>query len=302
MDNLLSIVLSLLPDLILIVVGGVISKRMTPDIWAGIDRLNFLVLFPALLFISASARPIAIAEIASVGVGVWAIIGIGFGFGLLLRPWGPASFLDFAGTWQTAWRFNTAIAFVAASTMPAAVSGLLPVAIGLAVPVANVLAVGALSRGRGGWKSRLIAIATNPFLLASLAGIFIGLSGIALPKVPVQALSRLSEAAVPMALLSIGAAMDWKAVFRLDRFYGGLNAIKLLVLPFAVWIAGPHLTDDTALVALLIVFAALPTASAAHILAGAFGADRRAPSILIAQSTLLSCVTLPLWIAVALRL
>lgn len=302
MDNLLSIVLSLLPDLILIVLGGVISKRITPDIWAGIDRLNFLVLFPALLFISASARPIAIAEIASVGVGVWAIIGIGFGFGLLLRPWGPASFLDFAGTWQTAWRFNTAIAFVAASTMPAAVSGLLPVAIGLAVPVANVLAVGALSRGRGGWKSRLIAIATNPFLLASLAGIFIGVSGIALPKVPVQALSRLSEAAVPMALLSIGATMDWKAVFRLDRFYGGLNAIKLLVLPFAVWIAGPYLTDDTALVALLIVFAALPTASAAHILAGAFGADRRAPSILIAQSTLLSCVTLPLWIAVALRL
>ena len=302
MDNLLSIVLSLLPDLILIVLGGVISKRITPDIWAGIDRLNFLVLFPALLFISASARPIAIAEIASVGVGVWAIIGIGFGFGLLLRPWGPASFLDFAGTWQTAWRFNTAIAFVAASTMPAAVSGLLPVAIGLAVPVANVLAVGALSRGRGGWKARLIAIATNPFLLASLAGIFIGVSGIALPKVPVQALSRLSEAAVPMALLSIGATMDWKAVFRLDRFYGGLNAIKLLVLPFAVWIAGPYLTDDTALVALLIVFAALPTASAAHILAGAFGADRRAPSILIAQSTLLSCVTLPLWIAVALRL
>lgn len=302
MDNLLSIVLSLLPDLILIVLGGVISKRITPDIWAGIDRLNFLVLFPALLFISASARPIAIAEIASVGVGVWAIIGIGFGCGLLLRPWGPASFLDFAGTWQTAWRFNTAIAFVAASTMPAAVSGLLPVAIGLAVPVANVLAVGALSRGRGGWKARLIAIATNPFLLASLAGIFIGVSGIALPKVPVQALSRLSEAAVPMALLSIGATMDWKAVFRLDRFYGGLNAIKLLVLPFAVWIAGPYLTDDTALVALLIVFAALPTASAAHILAGAFGADRRAPSILIAQSTLLSCVTLPLWIAVALRL
>jgi len=52
----------------------------------------------------------------------------------------------------------------------------------------------------------------------------------------------------------------------------------------------------------MIVFAALPTASAAHILAGAFGADRRAPFMLIAQSTLLSCITLPLWIAVALRL
>lgn len=302
MDNLFPVVLSLLPDLILIGLGGVISKRIAPDIWAGIDRLNFLVLFPALLFVSASVRPIAISEIASVGVGVWTVMGLGFGLGLLLRSWGPASFLDFAGTWQTAWRFNTAIAFVAASAMPAAVSGIMSVAIGLAVPVANVLAVGALSRGRGGWKSRLIAIATNPFLLASLAGISVGLSGVALPKVPVQALSRLSEAAVPMALLSIGATMDWKAVLRLDRFCSGLNAIKLLILPFAVWIVAPHLTDDAALVALMIVFAALPTASAAHILAGAFGADRRAPSMLIAQSTLLSCLTLPLWIAVALRL
>lgn len=62
MDNLLSIILSLLPDLILIGLGGVISKRLTPDIWAGIDRLNFLVLFPALLFVSASVRPIAISE------------------------------------------------------------------------------------------------------------------------------------------------------------------------------------------------------------------------------------------------
>ena len=70
----------------------------------------------------------------------------------------------------------------------------------------------------------------------------------------------------------------------------------------AIWTAAPHLTDDAALIALMIVFAALPTASAAHILAGAFGADRRAPFMLIAQSTLLSCITLPLWIAVALRL
>ena len=50
------------------------------------------------------------------------------------------------------------------------------------------------------------------------------------------------------------------------------------------------------LIATLLVFAALPTASAAHVLASAFGADRERVATIIAQSTLLSGITLPLWI------
>jgi hypothetical protein len=57
-------------------------------------------------------------------------------------------------------------------------AALMSVAIGLAVPVANLLAVGALSRERGaGLKCALYMIAFNPFLLASVAGVLVGLSG-----------------------------------------------------------------------------------------------------------------------------
>ena len=45
--------------------------------------------------------------------------------------------------------------------------------------------------------------------------------------------------------------------------------------------------------------APLPTASAAHILAAGFGADRKLAAMLIAQTTLLSAITLPVWMAVA---
>lgn len=47
---------------------------------------------------------------------------------------------------------------------------------------------------------------------------------------------------------------------------------------------------------MLVLFAALPTASAAHVLAAGFGANRELVATLIAQSTLLSAATLPLWI------
>ncbi len=48
-----------------------------------------------------------------------------------------------------------------------------------------------------------------------------------------------------------------------------------------------------------MLFAALPTASAAHVLAAGFGANRELVATLIAQSTLLSAATLPVWITVA---
>jgi malonate transporter and related proteins len=48
----------------------------------------------------------------------------------------------------------------------------------------------------------------------------------------------------------------------------------------------------------LTIFAALPTASAAHVLASAYGADRENVATLIAQSTLLGCLTLPFWLMV----
>lgn len=111
-----------------------------------------------------------------------------------------------------------------------------------------------------------------------------------------EALVKLGQAAVPMALLSISASVNWRALARMDRFEAALNAIKLLFLPGATLTGttllglghGPSLT--------LTVFAALPTASAAHVLASAYGADRERVATVIAQSTVLGCVTLPLWL------
>ena len=57
------------------------------------------------------------------------------------------------------------------------------------------------------------------------------------------------------------------------------------------------LDAEPALAQVLTMFAALPTASAAHVLASAFGADRMRAATAVAQSTLLSALTLPLWIS-----
>lgn len=296
----LSVFIGLLPSFLLVGLGGVVRKRLSENAWQGLDRLNFEILFPALLFVAAASRPIEPAKVVVMAPAVWTVLIAGLALGWAVRRAGPARFLDFAGAWQVSWRFNTALGLVAVSLLSRGGAVEMAVAVGMGVPVANLFAVTALSRGGTmGLGQTLAKIALNPFLLASLAGVTFGLMGWALPRAVMAPIEMLARAAIPIALLSIGATMNWGALARLNRFSGAICAIKLLALPAVALCLGLAFQLDPAIAATLVVFAALPTASAAHVLASAFGADRQLVATLIAQTTLISALTLPLWIAVA---
>jgi predicted permease len=295
-----AILTGLIPSFLMVILGGLVRKRLSENAWQGLDKLNFEILFPALLFVAASGRPIAVSQVASIAPLAWAILVAGLLFGYLARPFGPAKFLDFAGCWQTAWRFNTALGFVAIGALSGGDAAIFAVVVGMAVPMANVFAVAGLSRdGQLGLWGTLRRVALNPFLLASLGGVIVALTGLKIPAPVMAPLELLAQAAIPVALISIGATMNWGALARLDRFTGILNGTKLMVLPALV--SGTALLTGAQgpLVQVLIVFAALPTASAAHVLAAGFGADRKMVATLIAQTTLLSAATLPIWILIA---
>lgn len=294
------IFLGLLPSFLLVGLGGVLRKRLSEKAWQGLDRLNFEILFPALLFMAASSRPIELSKVAVIGPAVWAILLAGLLLGWLARPFGPARFLDFAGAWQVGWRFNTAVGLVAVELLSRGSMAEMAVAVGMAVPVANLFAVAGLSRGGAmGLAATIRKIALNPFLVASLGGVIFGIMGWRLPGPIFAPLDMLARAAIPVALLSIGATMNWSALARLDQFNGAICAIKLVALPALALGASLALGFDPAIGTVLVLFAALPTASAAHVLASAFGANRELVATLIAQTTLLSAISLPIWITLA---
>lgn len=294
--------ITLLPDLLLLLGGGCLKRTLPPAGWQGIDRLNFYLLFPALIFISALASPPTGSDLLIMGSGVWGLMGLACGLAWLVRCWGPEKFVDFAGMWQTAWRFNTAFAMVVVQALPAEYRGLMSIAIGLAVPVANILAVLALTRGQqlSVWRT-VQQVLTNPFLLASVAGIGCAILGWRMPEPVMIALEKLAVAAVPLALLSIGAAINWRALLTLSRFEVALHSIKLLILPLTMLLIGILFTLATGPVIVLMVFAAMPTASAAHVLAAVYGADKEKVAKVIAQSTLLGCLMVPVWLAIISR-
>lgn len=295
----LSVFLGLLPSFLLVGLGGLVRGRLSANAWQGLDRLNFEILFPALLFVAASGRPIDLSKVAVIGPAVWSILMAGLLLGWLVRPLGPERSLDFAGVWQVSWRFNTAVGLIAVELLSRGSMAEMAVAVGMAVPVANLFAVSGLSRGGAlGIGTTIRKVALNPFLLASLGGVLFGIMGWKLP-VPVAApLEMLARAALPVALLSIGATMNWRALAKLDPFTSAICAIKLVFLPVLALVGSLMFGLDAATASVLILFAALPTASAAHVLASAFGADREMVATLIAQTTMLSAFSLPVWIAI----
>jgi predicted permease len=293
------VLIALLPDFALILLGVILRRQLNATVWQGIDRLNYLILFPALIFMATLGRVPTMADLLLIGPGVWAIMGLGVTLGWLARPLGPKKFLDFAGVWQCCWRFNTALGFVAIQGFPDEYRAILSIAVGLAIPVANVLAVAGLSRGNAmSFPQMIRQILLNPFFIASLTGLTFSVISFSPPDLVLAPFERLSQAALPIAMVSIGAALRIEALARLDPFRLSVNAIRLLVLPGVTFVVTGVLGVEEAYRTVLVVFAALPSASAAHVLASVFGADREAVATVIAQTTFLGVVTLPMWLVV----
>lgn len=293
------VALAVLPDLALIVLGASLRRALADDVWRGLDKLCFLVLLPALIFTSIAGREINPADLSVVAPAAALIVLAGLALGAAMRPLSGASFLDFSGVWQTAWRFNTALALVAAQALSDAHLALMAIAVGVAIPIANVLAVAALSHGGAlRWEATLRAIALNPFFLASAGGLAVALSGVDAPMALSAPLERVAEAAAPVALICVGAALSLRALAAPQAALLGLTAVKLLLLPAATFAMTMGLGAAPVEAATLTVFAALPTSTSSHVLAAAFGADRDPVATLTAQSTALGCLTLPLWLTI----
>jgi malonate transporter and related proteins len=295
-----AVLLALLPDAVTIGIGVSMARAIPAPAWAALDRLAFHVLFPALIFQAAAARVPRLEDLLVMGGGACAITLMGFVLGLALRPLAKGRFVDFAGAWQTSYRFNSALGLAVVQVLPGEAPALMTVAIAVGVPLSNLLAVSALSRGSAATPREIgLALVSNPLLIASLSGLFTGIMGISLPGVLDETLTGLAAAAVPLALLSVGASLDWRTLAGTGRFAVALCFVKLLVLPGTVLLVARLLGLAPDATAVLTLFAALPAATVSQVLASAYGAERALVSGAIARSTLLACLTVPLWLALA---
>lgn len=294
------------PLFLLILLGAALGWARQPggDFWPGMERLIYFLLFPAMLVATLATADVSQVPVVRVAVVLLGAMGL---FGALL--WGLKGWLRlepaaFTSAFQGSLRFNTYVGVAGAAALHGGPGATVAaVALALMVPVVNILCVASFiaagTLGPSSLGKSLAALARNPLILACLLGIGLNVGGIGLPGWSQASVELLGRAALPLGLVAVGVALRPAALLRLDRGVWITNLIKLVLMPalvlgLAVVLALDPVSRDVAL-----LFAALPTATSAYILARQLGGDAEMMAALITGQTLLAMLSLPLWLRLA---
>lgn len=290
--------LLLVPDFSLILIGWLLVRYSPFDraFWAGVERLVYFVLFPALLLQSTNSAVFDFSSTsAMLGLALLVIAsGMAGGYAVkwVLRP----DSLSFASGVQTAFRFNSYIGLALASRLGGSEGlALMAVIVGCTVPLCNVAAVWALARhGETAlWKE----LARNPLILATAGGLLTNLMGLHAPEVLAMTLNRLGSASTALGLMTVGAGLQMSGATGTVGPVAWWTGVKLLAMPCVAWLVGRHLPLTTLQYQIVVLYASLPTASSAYILAVRMGGNGPMVAATISVMTVAAIVTTPLWLA-----
>ncbi|WP_339489317.1 AEC family transporter [Pseudomonas sp. EL_65y_Pfl2_R95] len=295
---MLELLLALWPLFALIVAGFYLRRWNFPNeaFWPGAERLNYFVLFPALLFSSLARAPLDNPALKHLALAVMLGLGIGWLALLLMRRirgWPAARFGVFT---QGTLRFNTYLGLAAVGSLfgqPGLTLAALMLA--LMVPTVNVLSVWSLTAERGiSARSLLLPIFKNPLILACLGGALINLSGIGLPGGTDRLLSMLAAASLPLGLLCVGAALKPEELGNEIPALGWSSLARLIGMPMLAWVIAQVLSLPAMETTVLVLFFALPTAPTAYVLTRHLGGDSQLMAGAITLQTLLAAASLPI--------
>lgn len=294
-----SILLALGPVALLIALGhGMRRLSFLPDaFWPQAERLSYYVLLPA-LFVHALAmadlRGVPVLELAGT-----LIVSIMVVSAMLVaaRPWlgvGPAAFTS---VFQGGVRFNNyvglsaAIGLFGASALPLAA-----VANAAIVPTVNVLCVLVFAfwgAARPSFLGVVRGIATNPLVLSCVIGIGLKASGLGLAPGIEGSVRALGQASLPIGLLCVGAALDWRALGSGLRPVLISSAVKFIVMPLVTYAVLKAVGLGGQAATLAIMFQALPTASSSYVMARQLGGDAPLMAGIVAFQTVLAGLAVP---------
>ncbi|AYC31006.1 AEC family transporter [Pseudomonas cavernae] len=298
----MSPLLTALWPLFALIVGGYALRRLDfpgEAFWPAAERLNYFILFPALLFSSLASAPLANPALPRLALAV--LLGLGLAWLALLlcrrlRGWPAGRFGAFT---QGVLRFNTYLGLAAiGSLFGSAGLSLAALMLALLVPAVNLLSVWALSADQGvSARALFLPVLKNPLILACLAGLLVNLAGLGPAGGVDRLLGLLAAASLPLGLLCVGAALrpqelagEWPALL-------GNCAVRLLGMPLLAWGVARLLQLPAMESGLLVLFFALPTAPTAYVLTRQLGGDSHLMAALITLQTLLAAVSLPLLLA-----
>lgn len=300
------ILIAILPTILLLVLGNLLRRYafLPSSFWAASDRLTYFVFFPALLVTKVSVVDLSTIDFMQVFIFItlyFSIISV-LTYGLYRLA--GASVRQFSSIYQGVLRFNSYVYFAIIAAMwggqTLATAALIA---GVCIPVVNVCCIAAFSLGSGKFsiQSSVFSVLKNPLIIASLLGFVVNVLPVLMPRVLFDTLVILSKAALPLALLSVGAAVRVKklVVSQGDFSYvtlWGSTLIRLLVAPAIALVIIRLLGMESEMSQVFVLFAAVPTATSSFILSKQLGGDAELMATMISLQTVMSMLSLVFWL------
>lgn len=296
----MTIVTLVLPDFLLIALGWSLLHLLNyrADFFATAEKLVYYVLFPALLFASTARAPLSPGDASTLIAATSLLMVCGIGLAWLARPLLKPEPMVHASLAQCAYRFNTYMGLSLSMSLAGQHGqSIMAVIVGCAVPLVNVAAVSGLAKGKN--NRILVELLRNPLILATAAGLTCNLLGLPLPGFAIETFQRLGACAIALGLICVGATLSLQGLGGAAKVMGWMITVRLLALPAAALLIAWYLPLAPIEQRMLILFSALPTASSAYILAVRMGGDGRSVAATTSLGTLMSALTLPLWLQVS---
>jgi malonate transporter len=304
---MLSVIFAIVPIFLLIALGGALKRTSFPGdaFWPLADKMTYYIFFPALLVDNLSSARLGNLDPTGMLGALLAVILLQAALVYLLRPLAKVDGPGFTSLFQGSVRFNTFVGLGAVAALDGGAGiTLFAIAISLAIPVLNVLCVLTLARyGAHGqstsFKGQALFLIKNPLIIACLIGIAMNLTGLSLPRGIEPVFKMLGSMAAPMGLLTVGAGLQWEAARNGGRAVLLACALKLAIYPLMLfaaaklWGLGPLETK------VMVLWGAMPTASASYILARQMGGDAPLAAAIVTVSTVLAFVTVPIFMLMA---
>ena len=293
---------TLTPIIVLILLGYGLKRArfMSDEVWSGMEKLTYFVLFPVLLVRTLGKQTLAGAPWPSMLLLITVTLLVA---ATVLLVWhmlrSSVSGATFTSVFQGGVRFNTYIALAAAQGLFGAEGlALGSVAVGFLIVVINLLCISVfLVWGKmavRGVMPFIREVIGNPLIIACMIGWVLSLSGVGLPGVTENILEIIGRAALPFGLLAVGAALKPEVIRGHIKPIMIASIVQFGLKPLLVALLIAEIGLSGVAAGVLIIAFIVPTAPSAYILARQLGGDTEAMASIITFQTLLAFLLMPL--------
>jgi malonate transporter and related proteins len=304
--NWLTILNGIVPVFSLIVIGFLLKSNnfLPPNLWAPIERFAVYVLYPGFLIPAIWHADLNATAALPITGGVLGALLIAIIIAFSLRPVLKLSGPTFTSVFQGMMRFNSFIFIpVVSAIYGPQVMSIAAVAISFLIPTSNMVSILVLAKWGEpesgikpdrSFKGMSLTLLTNPIFASCLLGLTLNL--LHAPDVPMFSvtLTMLGQAAIPTGLIMAGAGLSFAYIAAEPKLVLFVSVFKTVALPILSWGICMLLGGDKLAQGVAVACGSAPCAAVAYVQARALGGDAPMMAGVVALTTILSGLSLPL--------